>query len=95
MIRESKLEKDLCKFAKEHGISTLKLNGQGNKGKADRLFMKDGVAFFMEIKRPGGVLTELQKRFLDERRADGFHAEWVDSYARGAGLLKTFLLGDN
>lgn len=79
MIRESSIETCVWKWARDHGISTLKLGGNQSRGKADRLFMRNGVAAFCELKRKGKKAEPLQERFLAERRADGFHAQWFDS----------------
>jgi len=91
-MRESAVEKAICDFARKNGITPLKLAGPGDKGKADRLFMRNGKAVFMEIKRPGGKPTELQLRFLRERLADGFQAAWFDNASDAIDWLRTHLL---
>lgn len=78
-IRESAVEKFVRQWAKDHGISSLKLASMGDRGKADRLFMRHGKAVFMELKRPGKEATALQEKFLRERREDGFNAECFDN----------------
>lgn len=87
-MRESAVEKAICAFAKENNISTLKIAGANERGKADRLFMKDGVASFLEVKRPGEAPTGLQLRFLRLRTEDGFAAEWCDNIADGVAFLR-------
>lgn len=86
-MKESTIEKAICAFAKEHGISTLKLSGPNDRGKADRMFMKNGKAVFLEIKAPGKEPTALQMKFLKERQKDGFHATWCDNVTDGYHFL--------
>lgn len=86
-MRESAVEKTTCKWAKDHGIATIKLSGPGARGKSDRLFMKAGKTVFCELKAPGKEPTELQWKFIRERRADGFSAEFFDD----AGLAIQWL----
>lgn len=88
-MRESFVEKTICDHARSRGITPLKLAGPGEKGKADRLFMRGGKAVFMEIKRPGQKPTALQEKFLRERREDGFEAAWFDHPREAIAWLKT------
>lgn len=82
-MRESTIERAVCQYAKQKGVSNLKLSGPNDKGKADRLFMRRGVAAFIEFKAPGEVPTPLQQKFLNERTADGFAACYCDNVAMG------------
>lgn len=86
-MKESTIEKAICAFAKEHGISTLKLSGPNDRGKADRMFMKNGKAVFLEIKAPGKRPTALQVKFLKDIQKDGFHAAWCDNTPAGIYFL--------
>ena len=86
-MRESQIEKKVVDYAKRNSVFTLKLSGQNDRGKADRIFMKKGKAIFVEFKALGKLPTKLQQRFLETRRADGFTAESVDSETKGISLL--------
>jgi hypothetical protein len=89
-MTESQLEKKVCAWAKEWGISTLKLSGPNDRGKADRIFMKDGKIMFLELKAEGKKPTALQERFLKQRVDDGFVAVWTDDYNEAIGILDKF-----
>jgi len=91
-MTESKLEKMVCSWAKAVGISTLKLSGPNDRGKADRIFMKDGKIMFMEFKAKGKKPTALQERFLKQRVDDGFVAIWTDDYYQAGDILCKFFL---
>lgn len=85
---EKSVEKAVCKWAKDNGISTLKLGGMHNRGKYDRIFMLNGKAVFMELKRPGLKETELQKDFGNKCRANGFSAAFFDDAGLAIRWLK-------
>lgn len=89
MIRESTIEKAVCQWAKDHGISTLKLASMGDRGKADRMFMLKGKTAFVEFKAPKKTPTALQEKFLRERRDDGFDAQWFANAPAAILWLKT------
>lgn len=86
-IRESVVEKSIITYAKSKGITTQKQNGMHNRGKADQLLMRNGVAAFLEIKRPGQKPTALQLRYIQQRMDDGFAAGWVDSFEKGKQFI--------
>lgn len=60
-VKESYIESQCVKIAKEKGYHSYKMNFIGQKGCPDRLFVGK-KSFFVEFKRPeGGKLTEIQK----------------------------------
>lgn len=87
-MRESALEKIVCREAKALGISTYKLAGPNDRGKPDRIFMRNGVAAFVELKAPGEKPTKLQMKNLQEREADGFNAQWFDNPGEAINWLR-------
>ena len=93
-MNEKQVERKICDFAKTYGITTLKLSGPNARGQADRLFMKDGKTAFIEVKRPGGLPTKLQLKFLAGRVADGFAAGWADTPEKGIEFLTKVFLED-
>ena len=55
---EKQIEAKVVKTAKILGFICLKLNGQGQRSWPDRMFMHpSGAIVFIELKRPGGVLS--------------------------------------
>lgn len=58
---EKQIEAKVVKTAKVLGFKSLKLNGQGQRSWPDRLFTHpSGAIVFIELKRPGGVLSDGQ-----------------------------------
>lgn len=86
-MKESTVERDIIAYARSKGITTQKQNGMHNRGKADQLLMRNGVAAFLEIKRPGQAPTALQLRYLKQRSDDGFAAGWADTVEKGKEFI--------
>jgi len=89
-MKESAVESAICAYARSKGITTQKQNGMHNRGKADQLLMRNGVAAFLEIKRPGEKPTALQLRYLKQRSDDGFAAGWADTVEMGKQFIDRF-----
>ncbi len=73
LASESQIEQTAVKKAREAGWLALKFQSPGNTGVPDRLFIKEGRTVFIEFKKDGGRLTELQKAQI--RRLRSFGAE--------------------
>lgn len=84
---ERQVESNVVRYAKDHGAIVIKLNGPGDRGKPDRLFLHNGKVLFIEFKRPGGRASALQEKWMRDLRDAGFTAEIVDSVADGVNLL--------
>ena len=66
--RESELENKCCIYARQLGIASVKIEGNGNVGVPDRLFVKKGGnTLFVEFKRPDGkgVISEAQNYWAE------------------------------
>src|SRR5580765_7258037 len=61
LVKESKTEKDVKKWAEEVGILVVKMNLRGRKGWPDRIFiLPNGLVLWVEFKRPGEQPRDLQ-----------------------------------
>jgi hypothetical protein len=87
-MRESAIERTVGEFCKRSGITFQKQSGVHDRGKADRLLMRQGKAAFLELKATGGRPTALQERYLSQRRMDGFDAAWYDNAADAIKWIK-------
>ena len=88
MPSESQIEKKVVKYCREHGIYTRKFASPSNRGVPDRIFCKNGIAVFIELKKPGNEPTDLQLRELQILRNHGMRAAWCDTYAETVRLLE-------
>jgi hypothetical protein len=76
---EKKLEKRACDVARANGWWTRKFSSPANRGVPDRIFLKDGVVWFVEFKAPGNVPTKLQDHEIDQIRVHGGNVMWLDN----------------
>lgn len=86
-MRESAIEKKICEHAKAKGWLVLKLSGANDRGKPDRMFLRNGQAVFMEIKAKGASPTALQERWLNSLIDQGFTAVWTDNAEAGCKVI--------
>ena len=57
----------------------IKLIKTNKNGIPDLMCLKDGVTMFIEVKRPNGKLSELQKIRIKQLQDLGFNCKiWVD-----------------
>ncbi len=91
-MRESKIEKDVCSHATRQGVKNFKLNGPGDRGKPDRLFLfPGGYVLFIEFKATGETPTKLQRKNLRELRLLGFDARWTDNIEEGIEFINEII----
>lgn len=82
-MKESAIEKAVTTHANKLGWMSLKLSGANDRGKPDRMYLRRGVAVFVEFKAPGKKPTALQMKWLHELHAEGFVTTWVDNAQAG------------
>jgi hypothetical protein len=59
---EKVIEEKVNAYAKERGFMTLKFTSPARAAVPDRLYIKNGLAFFVEFKRRGKIPTPAQER---------------------------------
>jgi hypothetical protein len=66
-MKESTIEKHLVTQVKALGGMAYKFTSPAHRGVADRVVcLPDGQTWFVELKAPGGRLSELQKIFAED-----------------------------
>lgn len=76
-MTEQEIQKKVLNHLKREewmAIKTIMLN---KAGMPDIIAFKDGVTIFLEVKKPGGKLTPLQKNRLETLREKGFIAKVI------------------
>ena len=79
MTRESQTEKDVCLWAKAHGILAVKFTPMGEVGWPDRIFLYKGKSVFIEFKATGKRARPLQEHRLEVLRDQQFIAKVHDN----------------
>ena len=86
-MRESTIEKHLVAKVKALGGMAYKFTSPAHRGVADRVVcLPDGQTWFVELKAPGGRLSELQKIFaedmarMNQRYACLWNKDQVDAF---------------
>lgn len=72
---ESKIQARIIKRLESEGYYVIKLILTNKNGIPDLLVLKDGRAFFVEVKRPGEKPRPLQEYRMNELRELGFECE--------------------
>jgi len=86
-ITEAKIEKKVCEYAQRNGWLTYKFSSPANRGVPDRIFIRRGVALFIEFKAPGKKPTKFQKFTHEKLKAQGFTVHVIDSIDAGEALV--------
>jgi hypothetical protein len=76
---EKKLEKRCSDVARANGWWTRKFSSPSNRGVPDRIFLKEGVVWFVEFKAPGNDPTKLQQHEIDLIHQHGGKVFWTDN----------------
>lgn len=85
-IMEKKVEKYLVKKAKELSCLCYKFVSPQNAGVCDRIVVKDGRTYYVELKCQSGKLSELQLKFISDMANQGIEvyvlasAEEIDEF---------------
>lgn len=72
---ESKIQARIIKRLEKEGYWVVKIILSSKPGFPDLLVLKDGKAFFVEVKRPGEKPRPLQEYRMNELRELGFICE--------------------
>ena len=87
---ERLIERKLVAWAKKKGVLTYKFSSPANRGVPDRIFMRDGLILFLELKAEGKKPTKLQLRHLRKIQSQGVDADWAAGYQSAVEYLETY-----
>ena len=77
-MTESKIQKQIIDNFTNRGFMVVKLMKTNTNGIPDLLILKNGIAKFVEVKKPGGKISQLQKYRIKKLREQGFDAVVMD-----------------
>lgn len=79
MILEQQIQKKIINQLQKEGWLCIKLIKTNWNGIPDLLCLRNGITMFVEVKRPNGKLSELQKVRIEQLKQKGFECKiWCD-----------------
>jgi len=89
-MREVVIEEEGTSLAEARGWVVLKLAGGGKNGKPDRVYLRSGVAMFIEYKAPKQPLKPLQEYWRKVLVGLGFDHHTVDSIEQIREVMESY-----
>jgi hypothetical protein len=86
-MRESLIERKVSEYAKSQGWLTYKFTSPSNRGVPDRIYLKDGICFFIEFKAPDKKTSKLQNKVIKRIQSKDFDVHIIDSLEEGKDLF--------
>jgi len=77
-MTESQIQKKIIDNFTDRGFLVVKLMKTNTNGIPDLMVLKDGVCKFIEVKKPNGKISELQKYRIKQLRKQKFDAVVMD-----------------
>lgn len=78
-MTEQQIQKKITDELTKSGWMVIKLMKTNCNGITDLMALRDGVTKFIEVKKPNGTISELQKFRIKQLRSNGFEAVVMDS----------------
>ena len=90
MVKETVIQRQIIKHLRGMGAWVFNVHGSPYQqvGTPDLLVGYKGRFYAMEVKRPGGVLTPVQAKVIEEIRASGSVAGRVESIEEAVELIE-------
>jgi len=79
IMTEQQIQKKITDNLENDGWVVVKLMKTSTNGIPDLMCLRNGVAKFIEVKKPNGKISELQKYRIKQLRKQGFEAIVMDS----------------
>ena len=86
-MRESVIEKKVSDYATSKGWLVYKFSSPNTRAVPDKIFMRDGVVFFIEFKAPGKLPTKLQYANHNRITAHGVSVFVIDDIEDGKNII--------
>lgn len=84
---EKDIEKKVCDYAREKGFLAYKFTSPQRAAVPDRLFIRNGMVFFIEFKRGGQKPTPAQHREHMRLTEQGMRVYVIDNVDDGKALV--------
>lgn len=90
---ERDIEKKVNKYAASLGWLVYKFVSPNRRGVPDRMYLRHGVAMFVEFKQTGKKPTALQAKEMRKLREHGFRVVVIDDVEQGREYFDNWGLG--
>lgn len=90
-MSETLMEKRVVDWAEAHGWHVRKLVWLGQSGAPDRIFIRQGIVVFIELKDRAKEPSALQARQHRDLRAHGANVYWADTFEKAVAQLKAHM----
>lgn len=87
---ESEIEKKVSDHAKAKNWLSYKFTSPSSKGVPDRIYLKNGIAFFIEFKAKGKKPTKLQRHVIEKIHRQGVDVHIIDSVETGKKVIDSY-----
>ena len=78
-MTEQQIQKKITDNLESQGWVVVKLMKTSTNGIPDLMGLRNGIAKFIEVKKPNGTISDLQKYRIKQLRKQGFEAVVMDS----------------
>jgi hypothetical protein len=89
-MKESTIESKVVIYAKSKGFLVYKFISSYNRGLPDRIFIRNGVVFFIEFKAPGKSPTKLQIKVHNDINFHKINVYVIDNFDKGKELIDKY-----
>jgi hypothetical protein len=89
-MRESVIEKKVGDYATSKGWLVYKFSSPNTRAVPDKIFMRDGVVFFIEFKAPNKLPTKLQHANHKRIKEHGVSVFVIDNIEKGIALVDSY-----
>ena len=79
MSTEQQIQSKIKKYAEGKGWIVIKTIKLSEAGYPDLFMFKNGKTLFIEVKKPGGIISPLQELRQRQLRQQGFTCEIIDN----------------
>lgn len=86
--KESYIEKKVCEYARSKGFLSYKFVSPSQRGVPDRMFIGDGVVFFIEFKSKEGVISKLQRLVFEKIASRRISVYVCDDIEEGKRIIE-------
>ena len=89
--RESVIERAVVQYARGLGVLVYKFQSPVQRGVPDRVFIYNGLVWFIEFKATGAKPTSQQEHHISAIAAQGIHVQVIDEYEAGCAAIHTMI----